>query len=84
MDIQKTDLTPVERLCVAYLHYARGIEQQDLAVAYNVNGGRISEACTALYKAAQDPKWAKYRLSQESVKGEHSPKQAAGITSLLT
>lgn len=49
------DLTPKERITVAYLHYVRGIYQEDLAAAYDVNSGRISEACTAIKHASENP-----------------------------
>ena len=40
-----------EQVTVAYLYYVRKLSQQDLATAYNVNSGRISEACTAVHRA---------------------------------
>ena len=40
-----TELTPEQKITIAYMHYIRGIQQQDLAAMYNVNSGRISEAC---------------------------------------
>lgn len=36
-----------QKLTAAYMHYVRGIQQQDLAALYNVNQGRIAEACNA-------------------------------------
>jgi hypothetical protein len=50
------DLTPLERIMVAFGHYARGIPQDDLAALMNVNAGRINEACLAIMKAATAPK----------------------------
>ena len=52
----KKALTPQERIKCAYLHLLRGVPQQDLAVAFEVNGGRVNEAVKAILKAAQDPK----------------------------
>ena len=53
--MSKTDLTPQERITVAYLHYVRGIMQEDLAAVFDVNSGRISEACTAIWYGANHP-----------------------------
>jgi hypothetical protein len=47
----KTQLNPQEKLLVAYMHECRHIEQQDLAVIFNVNSGRINEAIMAIRKA---------------------------------
>jgi DNA-binding transcriptional regulator LsrR (DeoR family) len=49
------DLTPKQRITTAYLHYVRGITQEDLAAAFDVNQGRISESCTAILHAAHNP-----------------------------
>lgn len=48
----KAALTPQERIKAAYLHYIRGVTQQDLAVAFEVNIGRVNEACKAIMEAA--------------------------------
>lgn len=48
----KTSLTFEEKITAAYMHYVRKVEQQDICVLYSVNIGRISEACTAIKKAA--------------------------------
>lgn len=53
---QKSELTPEERIKAAYMHYVLGVEQQAIAVAFEVNSGRVSEACTAIWGAASDPK----------------------------
>jgi len=50
--MNKTTLTFEEKLTVAYLHYVRGVEQQDLAVAFAVNMGRVNEACLTIRRAA--------------------------------
>jgi len=52
----KAELTFEERIKCAYLHYVLGVEQQALAVAFEVNGGRINEACLAIKMAAESPK----------------------------
>lgn len=49
----KAALTPHERIKAAYLHYVRGIDQHDIAVAFEVNPGRINEACRAIWEAVQ-------------------------------
>lgn len=54
--LQTANLSPEERIRVAYMHFSRGISQEDLAAAFNVNQGRINEACLAIKKAADDPK----------------------------
>jgi transposase-like protein len=56
MTERKRDLTREERITAAYLHFVRGNEVQDLAVAFDVNLGRVSEACAAIALAASDPK----------------------------
>jgi hypothetical protein len=40
----KTDLTPIEKLKVAYFHEVRGIDQHTLADMFDVNMGRVNEA----------------------------------------
>lgn len=45
----KTALTPEEKIKCAYLHYIRKTPQHDLAIAFEVNGGRINEACKAVW-----------------------------------
>ena len=55
-DEHKTALTCNEKLTVAYLHYVRGVEQQDLAVAFAVNMGRVNEACLAVRDALNGKK----------------------------
>jgi hypothetical protein len=56
MSEYKTALTPKERIKCAYLHIIRGVPVQDLAIAYEVNTGRISEAISAIEKAIENPK----------------------------
>lgn len=48
----KTALTVEEKIKAAYLHYVRHVSQQDIAVAFEVNSGRVNEACKALMAAA--------------------------------
>jgi hypothetical protein len=38
------------------MHHVREIEVQDIAVAFDVNLGRVSEALHAIALAADDPK----------------------------
>jgi hypothetical protein len=52
----KQDLTVQERIKSAYLHYVKQIEQHDIATAFEVNGGRVNEACLAIDLAARYPK----------------------------
>ena len=51
--IEKTALTFDEVIKVAYLHHIRGTDQLTLSIAYNVNAGRISEACTVMKYASE-------------------------------
>lgn len=48
-------LTPRERIAAAYLKFVRDVESQDIAVAFDVNLGRVSEATTAIFYAAENP-----------------------------
>ena len=50
----KTTLTAEEVYKVAYLHHVMDVEQLALSIAFSVNVGRISEACTAMEYAARD------------------------------
>ena len=54
-DEPKTALTIEERIKCAYLHFVRGLSQQDLATAFEVNQGRVAEACLAIKAAAEEP-----------------------------
>lgn len=56
MPDRKRDLTRTERITAAYLHHVREVEVQDIAVAFDVNLGRVSEALHAIALAADDPK----------------------------
>jgi len=51
---RKTALTPEERITAAFMHYVRKIDQQDIAMLYGVNGGRVNEACRAIMNAAKN------------------------------
>ena len=44
-------LTFEQKVKVAYIYHVRKIAQQDLAACFDVNSGRISEACTAVERA---------------------------------
>ena len=52
---RKTALTFEEKITVAFMHYVRQIDQQDLAMLYGVNGGRVNEACLAIKHALAPP-----------------------------
>jgi len=47
----KTALTFEEKITVAWSHYVKGYPQHDLAAMFNVNAGRVAEACTAVRDA---------------------------------
>lgn len=53
---KKQRLTFEENIKAAYLHFVLGVEEQAIAVAFEVNGGRVAEACIAIKKAAEDPR----------------------------
>jgi len=55
----KTDLTPDERVRVAYFHLCRGWAQQDLADFCGVNSGRVNEAVMRVRDAVE---WPERRL----------------------
>lgn len=57
-----TDLTERERIKCAYLHLIAGIEIMHLAIAFEVNMGRVSEAITAIELAAANPKKMRKRM----------------------
>ena len=46
---RKTALTFEEKITAAFMHYVRRISQQDIAMMYGVNIGRVNEACQAIY-----------------------------------
>jgi DNA-binding MarR family transcriptional regulator len=50
----RTYLTFEEKIIVAWAYYVRGITQQDLAALFNINQGRISEACKAVERALDE------------------------------
>jgi hypothetical protein len=51
MMAKKSKLTFEEKIKAAYLHFLCGISQQNIAIAFNVNIGRINEAVSQV-KAA--------------------------------
>jgi DNA-binding transcriptional regulator LsrR (DeoR family) len=55
MNDHKTALTFEEKIKAAYLHYVRGVDQQDLATAFEVNSGRVNEACKIIKEALIPP-----------------------------
>jgi hypothetical protein len=50
---RKTALTFEEKITAAFMHYVRDIDQQDIAMMYGVNMGRVNEACLAVKHALQ-------------------------------
>jgi hypothetical protein len=46
--VPKTTLTPAEKVTAAYLHLVRGVEVQDIGIAFGVNFGRVSEAISTI------------------------------------
>lgn len=50
-DQNRTSLTFEEKIIVAWSYHVRGISQQDLAGIFNINSGRISEACKTVENA---------------------------------
>jgi hypothetical protein len=62
------NLTPHERIKAAYLVEVRGVSVQDVAIAFNVNMGRVSEAVAAVTLAAADPRLVR-RLAQGGTDG---------------
>ena len=55
MTERKTALTFEEKITAAFMHYVRKIDQQDLAMLYGVNGGRVNEACQVVKHALGQP-----------------------------
>ena len=48
---ERTALTFEEKITAAFIHYVRKVDQQDIAMLYGVNGGRVNEACLIIKKA---------------------------------
>lgn len=63
----KQELTKRERVKCAYLHLICGIEQQHLAVAYEVNMGRVSETISAIEMAIDNPKEMRKRMEMRQL-----------------
>jgi len=52
----KTSLTFEEKITCAFMHYVRGVSQQDIAIMMGgVNSGRVNEACQAIRKTLTPP-----------------------------
>jgi hypothetical protein len=66
----KQQLTERERIKCAYLHVICGVEQQNLAIAFEVNMGRVNEAIMAIELAASDPKVMRERMQGRDVDEE--------------
>ena len=52
MGERKTALAPEEKITAAFMYYVRCIDQQDIAMMYGVNIGRVNEACREIAVAA--------------------------------
>jgi hypothetical protein len=56
----RTALTFEEEITAAFMHYVRGVSQQDIAIMMGgVNGGRVNEACLAVKGALTPPRSSK-------------------------
>ena len=63
----KQELTKRERIKCAYLSIICGVENQHLAIAFEVNMGRVSEAITAIELAIDDPKEMRRRMEMRQL-----------------
>jgi len=61
----RTSLTFEEKIIVAWSYHVRGISQQDLAGIFNINSGRISEACKTVERALKEEKVARLTPTSE-------------------
>ena len=61
----RTSLTFEEKIIVAWSYHVRGISQQDLAAIFNINSGRISEACKTVERALKEEKVARLTPTAE-------------------
>ena len=50
----KTQLTPDEKLRVAYAHIINGVDQHVLSALFGINPGRVNEAIMAVRRAIYD------------------------------
>jgi len=51
---RKTSLTFQEQVTAAFMHYVRGISQQDIAMMMGgVNMARVNDACQAIRRACE-------------------------------
>jgi hypothetical protein len=51
---RKTSLTFEEQVTAAFMHYVRGISQQDIAMLMGgVNMARVNDACQAIRRACE-------------------------------
>ena len=73
----KTQLTPREKLKVAYFHDVRGVAQHVLADMFEVNSGRIAEAI-AKVREATGWKWAQ-RMTTSYARYRRSGSDQGGI-----
>jgi hypothetical protein len=55
MTERKTALTFEEKITATFMHYVRRIDQQDIAMMYGVNIGRVNEACHAIKAILRGP-----------------------------
>ena len=61
---RKTSLTSEERITAAFMYFVRKIDQQDIAMMYGVNIGRVNEACRAIKAAADNTMQAVVKLRE--------------------
>jgi hypothetical protein len=52
--VEKTQLSPEEKIKVTYFHLIKGIAQHTLADMFDVNIGRVNEAIDAVRQAVSD------------------------------
>jgi hypothetical protein len=76
--VEREALSFDEKLACAYLHYVRGIMQMDLAIAFNVNMGRVNECCLAIKDAVDGDR--PYRRRRPKDDGGTLPLEGDGAT----
>lgn len=63
--IEKTDLTPDEKLSAAYWYLIGGMSQHTIAALYHVNSARVSDAVAAIRKAISDTEKVRKAIDTE-------------------
>jgi hypothetical protein len=51
MSERKTALSHEEKITAAFMYFVRKVDQQDIAMMFGVNIGRVSEACREIAEA---------------------------------